>query len=83
MEWCEQVLQKYFVALEQGFCKDFVECLMRDGKSTVASKYTYFYFQENHKWGKKYCITTWDRLIQCAYCFKQNHFETRGEVASR
>jgi hypothetical protein len=38
-----------FVGLEQGFCEDFVECLMKDGKPKVASKYTYFYFQKSHK----------------------------------
>lgn len=40
---CKPNCKKYFVDLEQGFCKDFVECLMRDGEPKVASKYIYFY----------------------------------------
>ncbi len=44
---------------------------MRNGKPKVASKYIYFCFQENHKWGKKDYITTWDRIIQCTYWFRQ------------
>ncbi len=47
------IVAKIFVGLEQGFCKDFVECLMKDGNPKVASKYTYFYLQKSHKWKKK------------------------------
>jgi len=53
MEWCEQLLQKCFVGLEQGFCKDFVKCLMKDGKAKVALKYNYFNLQKSHKWRKR------------------------------
>jgi hypothetical protein len=77
------IVEKYFVGLEHGCCKDFVECLMKDGKPKVASKYTYLYLQENHKWGKRDCITRWNRLTLCMYGFKQNHFEISGKVVSR
>jgi hypothetical protein len=53
MEWYKYFLHKYFVGLEQGFCKDFAECIMRDGKPKLASKYSYFYLQKNDKWGKR------------------------------